>query len=776
MTIGTNGNDSLAAVADFDLVSALGGNDLLFSSFNGTHMLGGMGDDTLTTNHTVDGALVVQTQIGGTGADQMSLQIGGTHSASDLQIVGVADGGFGNDDILGQFDGGGTNVTTSGHVSGGIGSDTLRLAVGANTIGTGTTSGVLDAGNGNDTVNTASSFAAGITSASGTMSINLGNGTDTLNTGFSTTFSNGTSTQSTVIDGGNGTDTIDFESRFQSFSDGGGGTATGSLEILGGNGQDTITSSVLSNNDTLMLDELASVSELHGDNGSDEINSIADVDVVSNISTNDTITSGVGDDLVTMNHDFEAQSDTSNVSAYATVDLGTGNDTLSADLDVNGGDSGFLVTTVDSAGGFNDVTLNSRVLTDSFALSANTITTGDNADVLDMDSSAFLVSTGATQAGNIADARNTARTGGGDDIVDMVVQSQSSGDGASASAVGFGAYALNDVQTAAGNDEITAGTFVFSDSTGGNGQAQINVDAGTGNDMIDSTISSDFSALDEVQVTSVLIAGTGADTVTSDIDAFATDDINVFNQIDGGGGADVISSTIVVESFGAATSIDVAETISGGSSADMITSVFDSTQTPDLTGTADFEIFGGTGNDTIMATASGDLYEYRISGEGGNDVITLASDGGTGNFQALDGGDGQDTLTGGATKDDVFGGAGSDRIIASQGDDYLIGGDGSGGDSTADTFVFDPTSGYLSSIRDFESGFDILEFTGLVDTGVAGLANDIDALGSWVDFGSGFDVRLNLTAGGFVEFAGLGTGSVGSIADLVVDINAQLIA
>lgn len=160
-----------------------------------------------------------------------------------------------------------------------------------------------------------------------------------------------------------------------------------------------------------------------------------------------------------------------------------------------------------------------------------------------------------------------------DDIIDMMAQSQFSRGGASAPAVGFGAYALNDVQAAAGKDEITAGTFVYSDSTGGNREAQINVDAGTGNDMIDSTISSDFSALDEVRVTSVLIAGTGADTVTSQIDAFATSDINVFNQISGGGGADVISSTIVVESFGAATSVDVTETISGGSSADMITSV-----------------------------------------------------------------------------------------------------------------------------------------------------------------------------------------------------------
>lgn len=119
-----------------------------------------------------------------------------------------------------------------------------------------------------------------------------------------------------------------------------------------------------------------------------------------------------------------------------------------------------------------------------------------------------------------------------------------------------------------------------------------------------------------------------------------------------------------------------------------------------------------------MATASGDLYEYIISGEGGNDVITLASDGGSGSFQFLNGGDGQDTLTGGATSDDVYGDAGSDRIIASQGDDCLYGGDGTGGDSAADGFVFDPTSGYLSSIRDFDSSFDILEFTGLADTDV----------------------------------------------------------
>ena len=79
-------------------------------------------------------------------------------------------------------------------------------------------------------------------------------------------------------------------------------------------------------------------------------------------------------------------------------------------------------------------------------------------------------------------------------------------------------------------------------------------------------------------------------------------------------------------------------------------------------------------------------------------------------------------------------------------------------------------------LNDSEAAFDILQFTGLTDTGAAGLADDIDALGTWTDNGVGASAQLNFTLGGSIEFEGAGTGSVSSIANLVNDPLAQLIA
>ena len=93
-------------------------------------------------------------------------------------------------------------------------------------------------------------------------------------------------------------------------------------------------------------------------------------------------------------------------------------------------------------------------------------------------------------------------------------------------------------------------------------------------------------------------------------------------------------------------------------------------------------LFGGVGNDNIDGRAGND----RLEGGDGRDTLT----GGAGNDR-LEGGDGRDTLTGGAGndrleggdgRDTLTGGAGNDRLAGEAGNDRLTGGDG------IDTAVF----------------------------------------------------------------------------------------
>src|SRR6516225_1418396 len=80
-------------------------------------------------------------------------------------------------------------------------------------------------------------------------------------------------------------------------------------------------------------------------------------------------------------------------------------------------------------------------------------------------------------------------------------------------------------------------------------------------------------------------------------------------------------------------------------------------------------LFGGDGNDTLTGGSGNDL----LFGEAGNDVLS-----GKGGNDLLFGGDGNDTLIGGAGDDQVFGQAGDDLMIWNPGDgsDLFEGGDG----------------------------------------------------------------------------------------------------
>lgn len=789
MTIGTNGNDTLVTSAGFDILSGLDGDDMLESTHTGTILDGGKGVDDIETVVTIsDGTTTASgVQLGGGGDDNLVLSILGSNNTGSITGNAAVDGGDNDDSLSVQANiSSNDDINFSAQINGGQGADTLALPTfGFIGSATGTSqsinaSQVIDMGIGNDLIVENSFSAVGLAAnTSDAISleqvIDLGAGDDTLSPSTVAIASSGTADIDQNIYGGSGIDTIFTDAAVHSADIGGEGSGTISQFIDGGTGGDYITSAIDSDILAQLLNTVTTTGTIVGGNGLDTINASADVMAINAISVTHSIDGGRDTDTIDLVGEYETTSATGSSIATHTIDLGTGNDVLTTDLDVTGGVAGTLTTTVTSSQGFNDIDLNSQIIADTFSNASNTVVTGNNSDTLDMDTFSFVASAGSTEADHYADARNTAITGGGNDTITANVQAQSSGDGSGAGQ-SQGAYALNYFDTGSGADTINAGTYVFSDFIGGVGLAQFVALTGGGADNVDSNMSSDFSELFVVNMSSGISAGAGNDVIESNIDAFARNEINVESTIDGGTGADTITSNIVVESNGTAA-LSVAENINGGGGADTITTTFDSSQSSGFTGAQpDLVINGDAGNDTINATILGNKGSFDIDGGDGNDTITITSPYTSAGVHLIDGGTGKDTITGSDDWDNIAGGTGEDTIIASGGvDDYWGGSNTGGGDGSADTFVFSPTaSDYEVDLNDFEYAFDILQFTALVDTGAAGLVDDIDALGTFSD--NGTDVVFTLTAGGSIEFIGAGTGSVNSIADLVNDINSQLIA
>ena len=117
-------------------------------------------------------------------------------------------------------------------------------------------------------------------------------------------------------------------------------------------------------------------------------------------------------------------------------------------------------------------------------------------------------------------------------------------------------------------------------------------------------------------------------------------------------------------------------------------------------------LFGGSGADRLKGGAGDDI----LRGGAGADVLF----GGSG-ADRLNGGAGDDILRGGAGADVLFGGSGADRLKGGAGDDVLRGGAGADvlfGGSGADAFVYGGEPFGQDTVRDFEDGVDMLDFSG----------------------------------------------------------------
>ncbi|HEX8916596.1 MAG TPA: calcium-binding protein [Humisphaera sp.] len=117
--------------------------------------------------------------------------------------------------------------------------------------------------------------------------------------------------------------------------------------------------------------------------------------------------------------------------------------------------------------------------------------------------------------------------------------------------------------------------------------------------------------------------------------------------------------------------------------------------TPTVANTAQIQVFGLSGNDTLaLNEVNGALPKANLFGGAGNDVLTGGSGNdmlfgqagndtllGKGGFDLLFGGSENDTLTGGDADDQVFGEAGDDRMVWNPGDDTDLNEGGAGTDT-----------------------------------------------------------------------------------------------
>ena len=180
--------------------------------------------------------------------------------------------------------------------------------------------------------------------------------------------------------------------------------------------------------------------------------------------------------------------------------------------------------------------------------------------------------------------------------------------------------------------------LTLADGTTVTGFEAVQFTAGSGNDVITSSISS---------VNAFIDGGAGDDTLTAAANGA---------DLRGGAGNDTL--------YGSAER----DVLDGGDGDDVI---FGGGQT-----SATEVITGGTGNDTIYGNLGG---IYNISGEDGDDIIDLTG-GGT---STASGGNGNDSITGGAGNDTLNGGAGNDLFY------YVAGGGRDRVDGGADTDTLD---------------------------------------------------------------------------------------
>lgn len=126
------------------------------------------------------------------------------------------------------------------------------------------------------------------------------------------------------------------------------------------------------------------------------------------------------------------------------------------------------------------------------------------------------------------------------------------------------------------------------------------------------------------------------------------------------------------------------------------------------------EVNSATSGQKDFAFKLSKIQAISVSGNGGNDTITIDESNGSITIPAtLDGGDGNDTITGGSGNDTISGGAGDDVLQGGAGNDTLTGGPGAdtvSGGAGDDRIVWNPGDG--TDTNEGGDGIDTVEVNG----------------------------------------------------------------
>lgn len=272
------------------------------------------------------------------------------------------------------------------------------------------------------------------------------------------------------------------------------------------------------------------------------------------------------------------------------------------------------------------------------------------------------------------------------------------------------------------------------------------LDGGSGNDtvsVLNPTATLQFSTSPAVvglsQIT--LMGGAGDDSLYGGVGRFAEGQ----NYMDGGDGNDTIRSFAIQDALYGGEGNDLIIT----ANPNVLTTQGSTTQ-PGFVGES--TLYGGGGNDTLLAAFSTDY----LFGDAGNDSLS-------GQFSALDGGDGNDTLYGGNWTLDIPGATKAPAVTLSggSGNDYIYGALGTvaniyNGGLGDDTIIFTTTNdsllgegspegndniSFVNGLANGATGTSFVLFDTLGDNTISGSdGNDSIVTGSGADFLQGGSV------------------------------------
>ncbi len=636
---GTTGNDSLAGTANQDVMVGGDGNDTLAGSAGADWLFGGAGNDTLSYAASTAGVSVNLATNTASGGDAAGDVISGfenlTGGSGDDNLTGNAGnntiiGGAGIDSITGgagadTLDGGtgGTefdtvNITTSNtsgvtvnqatgvHVGSDVAGDVMTNFENVNftdyddvfTNGevAGSVIGQVFMGAGNDVFNGSNAFNEIVTGMAGNDTLYGNGGNDALNGGEG----------NDLLDGGAGNDTANYTT---SWATGGGAAASTAFTFaLDGSERLTATDTRAGANagtDTLVNMERvqftdATLGIASGTGGNDSLAGTASRDIQVGAAGDDTLAGSASADWLLGGTGTDT-ADYSASSAGVTVNLGL----ATAQTGGTGDSLGDILIGIENVTGSltaaNTLTGNA---------SANVLTGGNLADVINASTGDTVSAGGGDDQVFVAGAITSADGGGG--TLDRLVYGSTGSFSASLTSntatVGGASFSITGFEMlvgAAGNDTLTGGSGAFrlagaaNDDvlTGGSGDERFY--GGTGNDSID--------------------GGSGSDVACYD------------------GATSSIATTLSQVSF------------SGGSDASLVVT--------------DSRVGGaGNGTDTVIHVESlvfTDATLAVVQGSAGNDSLA-----GTGSRDVLVGGDGDDTLAGAGGGDWLLAGSGNDTMAA----------------------------------------------------------------------------------------------------------------